>query len=122
VAKLWRERHHRSQSAQLPEVKEVRPEYCDIHAQVLQDVLTRLDRAFDRFFARVKVGEAPDYPRFHGRDRDTSFTSPQVGEHGGARPDNGFLVLSQIGRSAVRWSRPMEGAPKTGALSKEAER
>jgi putative transposase len=41
------------QSAQLPEVKEVRPEYCDIHSQVLQDVLTRLDRAFQRFFARV---------------------------------------------------------------------
>jgi putative transposase len=35
-----------SQSAQLPSVKEVRPEYCAVHAQVLQDVLTRLDRAF----------------------------------------------------------------------------
>jgi putative transposase len=34
------------QSAQLPDVKEVRPEYGDIHSQVLQDVLTRLDRAF----------------------------------------------------------------------------
>ena len=38
------------QSAQLPEVKEVRPEYRDIHSQVLQDVLTRLDRAFQAFF------------------------------------------------------------------------
>ena len=34
------------QSAQLPAIKEVRPEYRDIHSQVLQDVLTRLDRAF----------------------------------------------------------------------------
>ena len=34
------------QSAQLPAVKEVRPEYRDIHSQVLQDVLTRLDKAF----------------------------------------------------------------------------
>jgi transposase len=33
------------QSAQLPDIKEVRPEYGDIHSQVLQDVLTRLDRA-----------------------------------------------------------------------------
>jgi putative transposase len=32
-----------SQSAQVPEKKEVRPEYRDIHSQVLQDVLTRLD-------------------------------------------------------------------------------
>ena len=29
------------QSAQLPAIKEVRPEYRDINAQVLQDVLTR---------------------------------------------------------------------------------
>ena len=40
------ERDRRMQSAQLPAVKEVRPEYRDIHSQVLQDVLTRLDRAF----------------------------------------------------------------------------
>jgi putative transposase len=33
------------QSAQLPDIKQERPEYQDIHAQVLQDVLTRLDRA-----------------------------------------------------------------------------
>ena len=32
-----------SQSAQLPAIKEVRPEYRDVHSQVLQDVLTRLD-------------------------------------------------------------------------------
>ena len=31
------------QSAQLPAIKEVRPEYHDIHSQVLQDVLTRLE-------------------------------------------------------------------------------
>jgi putative transposase len=35
-----------SQSAQLPAVKEVRPDDRDIHSQVLQDVLMRLDRAF----------------------------------------------------------------------------
>jgi hypothetical protein len=34
-----------------------------------------------------------------------------VGEHGGARRDNGFLVLSKIGRLAVRWPRPIEGTP-----------
>src|SRR5260221_1355441 len=45
-----------SQSAQLPEIKEVRPEYHDLHSQVLQDVLTRLDRAFQAFFRRVKAG------------------------------------------------------------------
>jgi putative transposase len=32
------------QSTELPSVKAVRPEYHDVHSQVLQDVLTRLDR------------------------------------------------------------------------------
>jgi putative transposase len=45
------------QSAQLPAVKEVRPDYHDIHSQVLQDVLTRLERAFQAFFRRVRAGE-----------------------------------------------------------------
>jgi putative transposase len=31
-----------SQSAQLPDIKDVRPEYRDVHSQVLQDVLTLL--------------------------------------------------------------------------------
>jgi putative transposase len=108
-----------NQSAQLPEIKEVRPEYRDIHSQVLQDVLTRLDSAFQRFFARVKAGQTPGYPRFHGRDRYNSFTYKQFGN--GATLDNGFLVLSKMGRIAVRWSRPMKGTPKTVTISKEAD-
>ncbi len=35
--------------------------------------------------------------------------------------DNGFLVLSKIGRIAVRWSRPLEGTPKTVTISREAD-
>ncbi len=68
------------QSAQLPGIKEMRPEYRDLNAQVLQDVLHRLDKTFRAFFQRVKKGETPGYPRFQGRNRYTSFTYPQVGE------------------------------------------
>lgn len=107
------------QSAQLPEVKEVQPEYRDIHSQVLQDVLTRLDRAFQRFFARVKNGDTPGYPRFQGANRYNSFTYKQFGN--GATLDNGFLVLSKIGRIAVRWSRLLGGAPKTVTIRREAD-
>jgi putative transposase len=55
-----------TQSSQLPVVKEARPEYRGIHSQVLQEALTRLDRAFQQFFARVKAGQMPGYPRFQG--------------------------------------------------------
>jgi putative transposase len=108
-----------SQSAQLPAIKEVRPEYRDVHSQVLQDVLTRLDRAFRAFFRRVKAGETPGYPRFHGANRYNSFTYKQFGN--GATLDNGFLVLSKMGRLAVRWSRPLQGTPKTVTISREAD-
>src|SRR5262249_54976756 len=97
------------------------PEYSEVNAQVLQDAVLRVDCAFQVFFRRIREGQTPGYPRFHGRKRYTSFTYPQVGDHGGARLDDGFLVLSKIGRLAMRWSRPLEGAPKTVTISKEAD-
>jgi putative transposase len=108
-----------SQSAQLPEIKEVRPEYRDLYSQVLQDVLTRLDRALQAFFRRLRAGQTQGYPRFQGEHRYHSFTYKQFGN--GARPDNGFLVLSKLGRIALRWSRPIEGTPKMVTISREAD-
>jgi len=109
------------QKAELPSIKEAMPEYSEVNSQVLQDVVLRVERAFQAFLRRVKADERPSYPRFHGRNRYASFTYPQVGEHGGARLDNGFLVLSKIGRIAVRWSRPLEGTPKTVTIRREAD-
>jgi len=107
------------QKAELPGVKEVRPEYKDIHSQVLQDVILRLDRAFKKFFKGVKNGEKVGFPRFKGESRFHSFTYPQYGN--GASTDNGFLVLSKIGRVKVIWSRPLEGTPKTVTIRHEAD-
>ena len=107
------------QKAELPGIKAEMPEYGEVHSQVLQDVVQRVDRAFQAFFRRVKAGEMPGYPRFHGRNRYNSLTYPQFGN--GAILDNGFLVLLKIGRLAVRWSRPMEGMPKTVTIRREAD-
>jgi putative transposase len=73
------------------------------------------------FFRRLREGQTPGYPRFHWRDRYNSLPYPQVEERGGARLDNGFLVLSKIGRIAVRWSRPLQGTPKTVTIRQEAD-
>ena len=100
------------QKAQLPDIRQIREDWAAVNAQVLQEVVLRIDRAFKAFFRRVKAGEKPGYPRFQGRDRYHSFTFPQVGAHGCAQIDNGFLVLSKIGRIAVRWSRPLGGTPQ----------
>jgi putative transposase len=110
---------HAQQEAELPDLKAAFPEYAARHSPVLHDVLTRLDRAFQAFFRRVQAGETPGYPRFQGAQRSHSLTYKQFGN--GATLDKGFLVLSKIGRLAVRWSRPREGAPKTVTRSKEAD-
>jgi len=120
---LWRQRGvsltRYSQEAELKALRADLPDYAAIHSHVLQDVLARLDKTYQAFFRRVANGEQPGFPRFHGRDRYHSFTYKEYGN--GARLDNGFLVLSKIGRIAVRWSRPIEGTPKTVTLSKEAD-
>jgi putative transposase len=57
------------QKAELPGSKAAMPEYGDVHSQVLQDVVLRVDRAFQAFFQRIREGKTPGYPRFHGRER-----------------------------------------------------
>jgi putative transposase len=107
------------QEAELKDIRAEFPEYAGIHSHILQDVLARLDKAFQAFFRRIREGQTPGHPRFHGRNRFNSFTFKEFGN--GARLDNGFLVLSKIGRIAVRWSRPLEGTPKTVTISREAD-
>lgn len=122
---LWKQRgvafSRYEQEAELKAVRAAFPEYAAIHSHVLQDVLARLDRAYQAFFQRVREGKKAGFPRFQGRhgSRYHTFTFKEYGN--GARLDNGALVLSKIGRIAVRWSRPIEGTPKTITLNREAD-
>src|SRR5258708_2308446 len=121
--RLWRQRGvsltRYQQEGELKDLRAELPEYASIHSHVLQDVLARLDKTYQAFFRRLSSGEKPGFPRFHGRDRYHSFAYKEYGN--GARLDNGCLVLSKIGRIAVRWSRPVEGTIKTVTISKEAD-
>ena len=83
------------------------------------DVLARLDTTYQAFFRRVQRGERAGFPRVKGRERFHSFSYKEYGN--GARLENGCLVLSKLGRLAVRWSRPLEGTPKTVTLSREVD-
>jgi putative transposase len=107
------------QEAELKAIREAFPEYAAIHSHVLQDVLARLDTTYQAFFRRLMNGERPGFPRFQGRERYHSFTFKEYGN--GARLENGSLVLSKIGRIAVRWSLPVKGTIKTVTVSKEAD-
>lgn len=67
------------QSRRLPELKKLRPDLGEVGSQVLQDVLERLDRAYQAFFRRLKTGAAPGYPRFRSARRYDSLTFKQAG-------------------------------------------
>jgi len=107
------------QKAVLPGIKEAMPEYAEVNAQVLQDVVLRVDRAFQAFFQCMREGQTPGSPRFHGRDPYTSFTYSQYGNS--ATLDGGVLCLSKVGRILIRLHRPLEGTPKTLTINREAD-
>jgi putative transposase len=112
------------QSAQLPEIKELRPEYKEIYSQILQDTLKRVDKAFKDFFRRVKKGEKAGYPRFQGRERYDSFCYPQIEKLKGnptVRIENGKVILPKVGHIKVKHHRPMEGKVKTCTIKREGD-
>jgi putative transposase len=57
------------QEAELKDIRAEMPEYAAIHSHVLQDVLARLEKAYQAFFRRVQAGEKAGFPRYQGRDR-----------------------------------------------------
>ena len=106
------------QSAQLVEIKQVRPELNGIHSQVLQDTLHRVDKTFKSFFGRVKRKAKAGFPRFRSRSRYDSFTYPQLGfSLQGSR-----LSLSKIGKVKIKLHREIEGQIKTLTIKREAGR
>jgi putative transposase len=107
------------QEAELKAIRAEFPDYASVHSHILQDVLARLDKTYQAFYRRVQRGEKAGFPRFKGQHRFHSFTFKEYGN--GATLENGFLVLSKIGRIAVRWSRPIEGTPKTATIRREAD-
>ena len=91
-------------------------EGIDIHSKVAQDVLRRLQKAYNNFFRRVKNGEDPGYPRFQGYDRYNSFTYSQSGFK---ILDDGKLQLSKIGDLKLIHHREIEGKIKTITVKRE---
>jgi putative transposase len=102
---------------ELPEIKEVREEYKQIHSQVLQETLKRVDKAFKAFFRRVSAGEKAGYPRFQGKDRYDSFTYPQ----GGFAIEGNKVILSKIGHIKINLHRRVQGKMKTCTIKREGD-
>lgn len=92
----------------------------EIHSQVLQNVLFRVERAFQNFFRRVKSGkDKVGYPRFKSEGRYDSITYPQepafqITEQG--------LKLSKIGTVKIKLHRQPIGTLKTCAIKREIDK
>ncbi len=117
------------QCAALPALKGKSECLPNIHSQVLQDVMHRVNRSFENFFRRVKAGDkkierTPGYPRFKGENWYDSFCYRQYGN--GAKFDSaGRLSLSKIGAvrvcNSIFKDRPMAGTPKTCTITRRAD-
>lgn len=83
----------------------------EVHSQVLQNALKRVERSFKNFFNGF------GYPRFQGRDRYNSFTFPQKG----FELEDGKLNLSKIGSIRIILHRAIEGAIKTCTIKKDID-
>jgi putative transposase len=108
---------YEQQCAELPACKAVRPELAEVHSQVLQDTLKRVDLAFAAFFRRCKAGEKPGYPRYRSRARYHSLTFKQYGTSFSCSQD-GKLVLSKLGLVKMVMHRPLKGTPKTAIVKR----
>ena len=102
----------------IPGWKVEKPALKTVHSQVLQNVSTRVELAYQAFFRRVKAGEDPGYPRFKGYGRYDSMTYPQYGN--GVRLDGNILNLSKIGSVKVKLYRELCGTPKTVCIRRDA--
>jgi putative transposase len=86
-----------------------------------QDVLRRLDWAFQAFFARVKRGDKPGFPRYKSSRRYDSITFPTYGDGCRLMP-SGKLRMQGAGHIKVKLHRPVEGTIKTVTVKREANR
>src|SRR6266704_339205 len=107
---------YEAQCAELLGCKEVRPDLCEVPSQVLQDVLKRVDLAFEAFYRRVAEGQTPGYPRFKSPFRYDSLTFKQYGNSfnllPGSKKNTGTLVLAKLGQVKMVLHRPIKGTPK----------
>lgn len=88
-----------------------------VHSQVLQDVLKRLDKSFKNFFNGLKAKRKVGFPRFKNDRRFRSFCYPQSG----FKLLDNHIRLSKIGNVRLKLSRPIEGKIKTCAIVKDVD-
>ena len=103
------------QAAQLKEARDADPGLKLLNYSACQNILRRLEKAFQAFSRRVKEGEAPGYPRFKAAHRFGSIEFPKVGD--GVKPGK-RLYVQNVGEIKIKLHRPIGGTIKTMTLKR----
>jgi putative transposase len=108
------------QAKQLKDIKIFDDEIKKIYAQVLRDVLKRVDKTFKNFFRIIKRKGKSGYPRYKSKTRYNSFTYPQDG----FKLENKKLILSKIGSINIKKHRNIleDAEIKTCTIKKDLDR
>ena len=114
--------HYGGQSAQLSDIRELRPDIAQWSFSSQQATLRRLNKTFAAFFARVKNGETPGYPRFKAAHRFDSVEWPKDGDGAKWKPEVSRTYLQGIGHVKVTVHREVQGRLKTIAVKREGRR
>jgi putative transposase len=85
-----------------------------------QDVLRRLDKTFQAFFARIRRGERPGFPRLRSARRYDCLTFPSYGD--GCKLMDQKIYIQGVGEIKAKLHRLVEGAIKTVSIKREAGR
>jgi putative transposase len=112
-----------AQQNELPALKAEMLEYLPLGSHALQEMVRRVDRAFQAFFRRIKMGGAPGFPRFKSAKRVGGFCYPDpagweftLGENG----KHGTLSISNFGALKLRGKPRQWGKPTTLTLTRKS--
>jgi putative transposase len=109
-----------SQKRSLVPLKVDRPWYKDIYSQVLQDCVTRVKLAMNRFIKGDSKGNRSGRPRFKGKNRYRSFTYTQINI---SDIKDNRINLSKIGWVKLVLHRPIPDGfkAKTAIVTKKSD-
>ncbi|NJM48484.1 MAG: helix-turn-helix domain-containing protein [Alkalinema sp. RU_4_3] len=107
------------QKDDLPNTKDLFPEYAGMPSQMLQDVIERVNKAFDRFVVGDSKGKKSGKPKFKGRPYFKSICFPQKAEV----VRHGVVDLPKIGEIEFNQHRPIPAGftVKTAIVSRECD-
>ena len=101
------------QSAQLKDIRRLRPDIATWSFSSQQATLCRLNRAFGGFFRRVRKGQKAGYPRFKGAGRFDTAEWPEDGDGARWHPDTNSVYLQGVGEVKAIIHRQVTGRVKT---------